>query len=100
VGQEGKLAEQQKGETSFYRASAAADPPAQRDTETTMNASQSMKPDNTIERQLQSVQMSQHVRDQVLQDARIAQLIVDAIVWVGGRFERLNDGALAKASPK
>ena len=65
-----------------------------------MNAKQNMKSGFSIEQQIQSVQMQQHVRDQVLQDARIAELIVGAIEWVCGRFERPTASVFAKPSPK
>lgn len=65
-----------------------------------MNAKQNMKSGFSIEQQIQSVQMQQHVRDQVLQDARIAELIVGAIVWVCGKFERPTASVFAKPSPK
>lgn len=86
--------------TSFYRASAAADPPAQKDTETNMNASQNMKSGSSIEQQLNSVNMSQHVRSAVLHDARIAEMIVDAIVWTGTKLEQFGADVFAKPSPK
>jgi hypothetical protein len=62
-----------------------------------MNASQNTY---SIEQQLDSIQMSESVRAEVLRAACIAQLIVDAIVWVGGKFERLSTGVFAKPSPK
>ena len=101
--QEQKLARleaTQEIETSFYRASAAADQPAQKDTETTMNATRNTKSGSSIEQQISSVNMSQHERNAVLHDASIAALIVDAIVWVGTRFERFGADAFAKPSPK
>ena len=103
MGQEEKLARlkaRQEIETSFYRASAAADPPAQKNTETTMNTRQNMKSGSTIEQQLSSVQMSQHERNAVCHDARIAELIVDAIVWTGTKLERFGTDVFAKPSPK
>ena len=65
-----------------------------------MNAKQNMKSGSSIEQQIQSVQMSQHVREQVLQDARIAELIFGAIEWVCGKFERPSAQVFAKPSPK
>jgi hypothetical protein len=62
-----------------------------------MNAKQNT---NSIEQQIQSVQMSQHVRDQVLQDARIAERIVGAIEWVGSKLQRSGVEVFAKLSPK
>ena len=82
MGQEEKLARIQ---TSFYRASAAADSPAQRDTETTMNASQNL---STIEQQLSSIHMSEQRRAAALRDAFIGKLFVDAIVWVCSKLAR------------
>ena len=90
----------QEIETSFYRASAAADQPAQKDTETTMNARQNIKSGSTIEEQLSSIQMSQHERDAALHAARIAELVADAIVWVSGKFNRPDADVFAKPSPK
>jgi hypothetical protein len=65
-----------------------------------MNASQNMKSGSSIERQLSSVNMSQYERNAVLHDARIAELIVDAIVWACGKFERPSANVFAKPSPK
>jgi hypothetical protein len=90
----------QEIETSFHRASAAAEFPAQKDTETNMNASQNMKSGSSIERQLGSIRMSEHQRDAALHQARIAELFVGAIVWVGGKFARPDAGVFAKPSPK
>jgi len=90
----------QKSETSFYRASAAAAQPAQQDTETTMNASQNMKTGSTIEQQIHSIQLSQHQRNAVLHDVRIAEAVVDAIVWVCGKVGRPRADVFAKPSPK
>jgi len=89
-------------ETSFHRASADAAQPAQKakDTETTMNASQNMKSGSSIEQQIQSIHLPQHERDQVLHAARVAEAFVDAIMWVGGKFERPDAGVFARPSPK
>ena len=95
-----KEARNQKYETSFYRASAAADPPAQKDTETTMNAKQNMKSGSSIEQQLSTVRMSQQQRAAVCHDAHIAGLFVDAIVWVCSKFERPAAGVFAKPNMK
>ena len=65
-----------------------------------MNAKQNMKSGFSIEQQIQSVQMSQHERNAVLQDARIAELIVGAIEWACGKFERPSVDVFAKPSPK
>jgi len=89
----------QQMETSFYRASAAADPPAQEDTETNMNASQNMKSGSSIEQQLGSVNMSQYERNAVLYDLSIAELIVDAIAWVCSK-QRPRADAFAKPNLK
>ena len=90
----------QKYETSFYRASAAADHPAQKDTERNMKTTQNMKSGSTIEQQFSSVNMSQHERNAVLHDVRIAELIVDVIVWTGTKLERFGADVFAKPSPK
>ena len=65
-----------------------------------MNTRQNTKSGSSIEQQISSVNMSQHVRDQVLQDARIAELIVGAIVWMCSKFERPSAVVFAKPSPK
>ncbi len=90
----------QKYETSFYRASAAADPPAQKDTETNMNTKQNTKSGSTIEQQLRSIQMSEHERNTVLHAASVAELFVDAIMWVCSKLQRPDAGVFAKPSPK
>ena len=87
-------------ETSFYRASAAADPPAQKDTETTMNARQNMKSGSTLEQQIHSINMSQFERDRVLHAARIAEAFVDAIMWVCNKVDRPDAGVFAKPNLK
>jgi len=89
----------QQMETSFYRASAAADPPAQEDTETNMNASQNMKSGSSIEQQLGSVNMSQYERNAVLYGLSIAELFVDAIAWVCSK-QRPRADAFAKPNLK
>ena len=86
--------------TSLYRASAAADPPAQKDTEINVNASQNMKSGSSIEQQLSSVNMSQYERNAVLHDLSIAELFVDAIVLVRGKFTRPSGDVFATPSPK
>jgi len=90
----------QEIETSFYRARAAAAQPAQKDTETTMNASQNMKSGSSIKQQFASINMSERVRSAALHDAGIGGLFVDAIVWVCNKFERPDAGVFAKPSPK
>jgi len=87
-------------ETSFYRASADAAHPAQKDTERNMKTTQNMKSGSSIEQQLRSVHMSQHERNAALHAVGIAGLIVDAIVWVCNKFDRPNAGVFAKPSPK
>jgi len=90
----------QEIETSFYRASAAADQPAQKDTETTMNARQNMMSGSTIEEQLRSVQMSQHERNAALHAAGIAEMFVGAILWVCGKAERPHADVFVKPNLK
>ena len=89
-----------KYETSFYRASAAADHPAQQDTETTMNARQNMKSGSTLEEQIRSVQLSQHECNAALHAARVAEMFVDAVLWVCGKVERPHAGVFAKPDLK
>jgi len=89
-----------ESETSFYRASAAADHPAQKDTETTMNARQNMKSGSTIEQQLSSINMSEHERNAAVHAARIAEVFVDAILWVCNKAERPGTGVFAKPNLK
>ena len=90
----------QQSETSFYRASANAAQPAQQDTETTMNASQNTKSGSTIEQQIQSIQLSQHQRNAVLHAARVAEAIVDAMVWLCSKLERPVANVFAKPNLK
>lgn len=90
----------QQIETSFCRESAAAEDPAQKDTETTMNASHNMKSGSSIKQQLASINMSERVRSEALHDAGIAGLFVDAIVRVCSKFERPDARVFAKPSPK
>lgn len=87
-------------ETSFYRARAAAAQPAQKDTEITMNAKQNLKSGSTIEEQLSSIHMSQHELDAALHAARVAEVFVDAIIWVCNKAERSCADMFAKPSPK
>jgi len=65
-----------------------------------MNAKQNMKSGFSIEQQLQSVNISQHARSAALHDAHIAELIVGAIEWACGKFERPSVDVFAKPSPK
>ena len=87
-------------ETSFYRASAAADPPAQKDTEINMNTRQNVKSGSSIEQQFSSISMSGRIRSAALHDAHIGELFADAVVWVCNKMERPSAGVFAKASPK
>ena len=61
-----------------------------------MNASQNTKSGSTLEQQIQSIQMSQHQRDAVLHAVRVAETVVDAIVWVSGKVQRPNADVFAK----
>lgn len=65
-----------------------------------MNASQNMKSGSSIEQQLGSVHMTQHERNAVLHDVRIAELIVDSIAWVCNKFDRPGTGVFAKPNLK
>ena len=65
-----------------------------------MNTRQNMKSGSSIEQQLGSIQMSEHQRDAALNAARVAELFVDAIMWVYNKIERPDAGVFAKPSPK
>ncbi len=65
-----------------------------------MNANQNMKSGFSIEQQISAVSLSQQERNAVLHDARIAELIVGAIVWVGSKLQRSGVEGFAKLSPK
>lgn len=102
-GQDQKLARSEateETETSFYRAGAAADHPAQRikDTEATMNAKQNQE--SGVEQQLSSINMSERVRSAALHDARIAEAFVEVFTWAGSKFNRPRAGVFANPSPK
>ena len=55
---------------------------------------------NSIEQQIYSIQMSEHERNAALHDARLAEMIVDAIEWVGRKLQRFGAEVFAKPSPK
>lgn len=65
-----------------------------------MNAKQNMKSGSSIEQEIRSIQMSEHQRNAALHAASVAELFVDAIVWVCGKAGRLGAGVFAKPSPK
>ena len=65
-----------------------------------MNAKQNMKPGSSIEQEIRSIQMSEHQRNAALHAASVAELFVDAIVWVCSKAGRLGAGVFAKPSPK
>ena len=65
-----------------------------------MKASQNMKSGFSIEQQISAVNMTQNVRSAALHDARIAELLVNAITWVCGKFEQPSAQVFAKPSPK
>jgi hypothetical protein len=65
-----------------------------------MNTRQNTKSGYSIEQQLSTIDMSQHVRDAILNDAHLAEAFVDAIMWVCGKFERPDASVFAKPSPK
>jgi len=63
-----------------------------------MNAKHNVK--SGIEQQIRSISMSEDERQQVLNQARIAEAFVDAIVWVCNQAQRLSAEGFAKPSPK
>ena len=65
-----------------------------------MNAKQIVKSGSSIEQQLNSVQISQRVRAAALHDARIAEMFVGAIEWVGSKLQRSGVEVFANPSPK
>ena len=65
-----------------------------------MNAKQNTKSGSSIEQQTRSIQMSEHQRNAALHAASVAELFVDAIVWVCSKAGRLGAGVFAKPSPK
>jgi hypothetical protein len=65
-----------------------------------MNAKQNTKSSSSIEQQLNSVQISQRGRAAALHDARIAEMFVGAIEWVGSKLQRSGMEVFAKLSPK
>ena len=65
-----------------------------------MKTSQNTKSDSTIEQQLNVVRMSQQERKAVSHDARIAELFVNAIVWVCSQAQRMSVDGFANPSPK
>src|SRR5262245_34176200 len=70
------------------------------DRETTMNANHNVRLAATIEQRLQTVNISEDRRRQVLHDVGNVELIADAIEWVCGWFKRPNVDVFAKPSPK
>ncbi len=65
-----------------------------------MNASQKTMSGSTLEQQIHSIQMSEYQRNAVLHAARVAELFVNAIVWVCSKFDRPNAGVFAKPNLK
>lgn len=85
-------------ETSFYRAGAAAEHPAQQDTETDMNANQdNVKTFTTIEEQINSIRMPQYEREAALHYARIGAGFTEAIVQVCEKFARAQAEIVMKS---
>jgi restriction endonuclease Mrr len=54
-----------------------------------MNASQNVKSVSSIEQHINGLQLSPQQRNEVLHAARLAELIVDTIVWAGGKLQRV-----------
>ena len=65
-----------------------------------MNAKQNMKSGSSIGQQLGSIPMSEHKRNVALHATQVAEVFVDAIVWLCSRFERPDASVFAKPSPK
>ena len=65
-----------------------------------MNAKQDRKSGSSIVQQIDSIQMSEHQRNAALHAASVAELFVDAIVWVCNQAQRLSAEGFAKPSPK
>jgi len=65
-----------------------------------MNARQNRKSGLTIKEQISSIQMSQHERDAVLHDVRVAEAFVDAIMWACGKAVRPHADVFAKPNLK
>ena len=63
-----------------------------------MNAKPTSK--SGIEQQLNAIHMSERARSVARHDARIAEMFVDAIVWVCNQAQRVGAGVFAKLSPK
>jgi len=65
-----------------------------------MNAKQNMKSGSSIEQEIRSIQMSEHQRNAALHAASVAELFVDAIVWVCNKMGRPDAGGFAKPDLK
>jgi len=65
-----------------------------------MNAKQDRKSGSSIVQQIGSIQMSEHQRNAALHAASVAEVFVDAILWVCRQAGRLGDIGFAKPSPK
>ena len=65
-----------------------------------MNARQNMKSVSSIEQQLGSINMSEHERNAALNAVRVAEVFVDAIMWVCSKIERPGAGVFAKPNLK
>ena len=62
-----------------------------------MNASQNVKSGSSFEQQLSSVQLSQRGRAAALNDARIAEMFVGAIVRICEKLARARGEAVLKS---
>ena len=65
-----------------------------------MKARQNMKSGSTIEQQIQSIHLSQRQRNAVLHDARVAEAVVGAILWICGKLVRPRADVFAKPNLK
>jgi hypothetical protein len=65
-----------------------------------MNAKQNVKSVSTIEQDLSSINMPDHVRDAALNGAQLAEVIVGALLSVCHKVGQVGGGASAKLSPK
>ena len=61
---------------------------------------QNTKSGFSIEKQIHSISMPEHQRTLVLNQARVAAGLVDAIVWVCNQAQRLSAEGFAKPSLK
>ena len=61
-----------------------------------MKTSQNAKSGSIFVQQIGTINMSQYQRDRVLHSARIAEVFVDAIMWIRDKFEGPSADRFAK----